>query len=170
MDSTDARDGQIYKTVKIGTQTWMAENLNYIDDSVAKVYAENRICLDGNLIKCGYGYDCKITEQIKGICPDGWNAFEGVSQGKNRFGFTALPAGYYGAKEDSYGNVVYYSLKEIRLEAAFQATASVSGTRFAGGIAIWNDTERTYEKRTPRKKIRGCFFKRRSSPYGDQPH
>ncbi len=97
---TDDRDGQVYKTVKIGTQTWMAENLNYADSIVSPVLENNnsRCFKDsadnctkyGRLytwaaaidsvslyndkgIDCGYGKTCILPDTVYGICPEGWH-------------------------------------------------------------------------------------------------
>ena len=95
---TDNRDGQTYKTVKIGNQTWMAENLNYADSVKTPSLKARSWCYDndpdncekyGRLytwaaaidsvkfsteksLDCGYGKTCALPDTVQGICPSGW--------------------------------------------------------------------------------------------------
>jgi uncharacterized protein (TIGR02145 family) len=96
---TDSRDGQTYRTVKIGDQVWMAENLNYAYTGVPidnGIYTSDSTswCYDndpancakyGRLYtwaaavgraedECGYGNTCGLgSGDIRGICPKGWH-------------------------------------------------------------------------------------------------
>lgn len=87
----DNRDGQVYKTVVIGTHVWMAENLNYEtensycyndDDSNCSKYGrlytwaaaiDSAKLYKDDSIECGYGKTCSMPITVQGICPDGWH-------------------------------------------------------------------------------------------------
>lgn len=73
-------DGNIYKTVKIGSQCWLKENLkvtkNPAGEAITRYCYDNdpKICeTDGGLYDWNITMNNSTTEGAQGICPNGWH-------------------------------------------------------------------------------------------------
>ena len=139
---TDARDSKEYKTVTIGKQVWMAENLKY-EEYARKVidgeyFYEWVDAIDGpqvnDTLYCGTSEKCDISGNIQGVCPDGWRLpskadFEALVEkvgeepekylsvtagGKDLFGLSVVLTGYY----NGYDGRLQYNGENINFWAA----------------------------------------------------
>ena len=84
---TDTEDGTVYRTLQLGDQTWLADNLNRGDMiDGAEDQKDNGIiekyCYDNNPVLCDkygglYQWDeamqYSTQESLQGICPEGWH-------------------------------------------------------------------------------------------------
>lgn len=96
----DTRDNRYYGVTLIGTQVWMAENLNYADSVTTPSLLGRTACYpdndstschtygrhytwsaaidsahyyDSTSVKCGYGTFCSFDASLRGVCPEGWH-------------------------------------------------------------------------------------------------
>lgn len=130
----DNRDGKTYRMVKIGDQTWMAQNLNYkTDDSYC--YGENNAQTTNKYCET-YGRLYKIRKSLEmagGVCPGGWHVpsydewqtlFDAVG-GKNSAAIHLKSKSDW--KEDDYDDDV-----DSRGTDDYGFSALPGGQRFAG--------------------------------------
>jgi len=77
----DTRDGKTYKTLKIGDQWWMSENLNYDPsqdqsiwyDMVHVLSSKGNWCFDKERSNCDRFGRLYNWETAKEVCPGGWH-------------------------------------------------------------------------------------------------
>ena len=148
---TDSRDDQTYKTVTIGTQTWMAQNLNY--------KTTNSYCYGDKATNCTkYGRLYTWATAME-VCPSGWhlpakaefetlfnavggqltagkmlkstNGWNSSGNGTDAYSFSALPAGgWYGDEGFDYEGY----------DASFWSSTE-NGSNYAYDVYLYHDDD-----------------------------
>lgn len=146
---TDNRDGHMYNWVKIGNQVWMTENLAYKPSTLDyRVYNNN----EDNAAIYGYLYSWELAQTI---APEGWHLpsqaewetlvsslngnkaaynkllekgtthWDTPNDATNESGFTALPAGYYDLRDNSYNFLGHLTMFHSTTEYPTNNTSAI---------------------------------------------
>jgi len=138
----DYRDGIIYKTIKIGNQWWMAENLKYYTDYGSWIYGENDLGIDiygniqNNLDKHGRLYDWYAASSY---CPSGWH-LPTDEEWKVLEQFIGIPSSEIdleGLRGTNHGDM-------LKLPEYCYANQSCGRLGFNATLGGWRLTEATY--------------------------
>jgi uncharacterized protein (TIGR02145 family) len=154
---TDKRDGKVYRKVAIGSDVWMAENLNY---------EKGGFCYGYDTSNCAkYGVLYLDYYAANGACPDGWHlpldaewtalenyvggsgtagkklkstsGWKNKGNGTDDYGFSALPGGYGFAGGKFNGKFynagvrgIWWGLRDDDVYAEFRVEASITRTMY----------------------------------------
>ena len=149
---TDERDGNVYKTIKIGSQEWMAENMRFKND-VSGIWCPE----DYDCEKMGLLYDwysaidtvpagsttsnmaIKDSSTHQGICPDGWRIpvlkdFETLFKNREIINLRKTMTGYDDTHQDLYG----FSFIDVGYQKFYSRVDGVySGEFFTTNSKLW---------------------------------
>ncbi len=128
---TDSRDGQKYRTIWIGSQVWIVQNMNYaVEGSICDscdvygrlyTYSMAKQACPAGFVLPTYA-DYKALRNLSDKNQD-WRSVLGWDLGEDRFGFAALPSGFYSRKDflvKRRGEMAGYWLAESRADFALR--------------------------------------------------
>ena len=144
---TDTRDGQVYRTVTIGNQIWMAENLNYKTDS--------SFCYNDSAEYCAKYGRLYIWDAAMDACPDGWHLpdstewntlFSAVGGKSTAEEVLKSTSGWVGEKGEARNGTDNYGF--AALPAGFRDERGGLFSREGGTAKFWSSTERSSDMAT----------------------
>jgi len=147
----DSRDGQSYDWVRIGTQTWMSENLTFAIGR-ASCYGDTA-SISSTCDERGRFYH---HSEAKVACPDGWHlpnnseweALRRLAADSGAlldvFGFNLRTTGYFWAPWNGWdqNDVYYWSLNEDGGGGHYWYSYGTTGT-IDGRLASWREESKT---------------------------
>lgn len=145
---TDDRDNQVYATVEINGQCWMAENLNYGSMISSGSYQNNnstheKYCYNNSATYCDqlgglYQWheimDYSTTEGVQGLCMEGWHIPSDTEWTDMEVSLDATVSNYNpnGWRGQTVGN----QLKKAGTGAPYNWSYNNSGTNSSGFTAL----------------------------------